>query len=122
MTAVLDASALLAFLQDESGAAMVEQQLEAGAQCSAVNWSEVVQKLRANGVDWGVARAVLDSYGLRIVDATGQDGVWAAERWRPGEGLSLADRFCLALGARTGEVVLTADTAWGSSPDVRQIR
>ena len=122
MTAVLDASALLAFLQDESGSAVVEQQLEAGAQCSVVNWSEVVQKLRARGADWGVAHAVLSSYGLRIVDATGEDAVWAAQRWTPGEGLSIADRFCLALGARTGGTVFTADAAWGSSAEVRQIR
>jgi ribonuclease VapC len=122
VTAVLDASAVLAFLQGEIGSAVVEQELEAGAQCSAVNWSEVVQKLHANGVDWGVAHAVLNSYGLKIVDATGEDAVWAAQRWTSGEGLSIADRFCLALGARTGEVVLTADPAWGSSPGVRQIR
>jgi len=118
VTAVLDASALLAFLQDESGSGVVEQQLEAGAQCSAVNWSEVVQKLRSKGV----AHAVLSSYRLRIVDATGEDAVWAAQRWTPGEGLSIADRFCLALAARTREVVYTADVAWGSSAEVRQIR
>jgi PIN domain nuclease of toxin-antitoxin system len=122
VTAVLDASAVLAFLQGESGATVVEELLEAGAQCSAVNWSEVVQKLRAHGVDWGVAHAVLGSYGLRIVDATAADAVWAAQRWQPGEGLSIADRFCLALGARSQAVVFTADTAWGSSPQVRQIR
>lgn len=122
MTAVLDASALLAFLQGEAGSAVVEAQLEAGAQCSAVNWSEVIQKLRAHGVDWGVAHAVLSSYGLKVVDATAQDAEWAAERWRTGEGLSIADRFCLALGARSGDEVLTADAAWGTSDGVLQIR
>ena len=65
---------------------------------------------------------MLSSYGLRIVDATGEDAVWAAQRWTPGEGLSIADRFCLALGARTGGTVFTADAAWGSSVEVRQIR
>jgi PIN domain nuclease of toxin-antitoxin system len=50
------------------------------------------------------------------------DAEWAAARWHRGEGLSLADRFCLALGQRLGLPALTADTAWGNSDSVRQIR
>jgi PIN domain nuclease of toxin-antitoxin system len=50
------------------------------------------------------------------------DAEWAAARWQHGEGLSLADRLCLALADRVDAVVLTADTGWGDSERVQQIR
>ena len=45
LTAVLDASALLAYLQDEAGATAVEAVLSESV-ISSVNWSEVLQKSR----------------------------------------------------------------------------
>lgn len=45
MTAVLDASAILAFVQGEAGSDVVEDQLVAGSRCGAANWSEVAQKV-----------------------------------------------------------------------------
>jgi len=122
VTSVLDASALLAFVEGESGADTVESLLDAGAHCSTVNWSEVAQKVRAAGGDWRVAAALLSSYGLWVEHATIEDGERAAELWQRGAGVSLADRFCLALGERLATTVWTADTAWGSSDAVRQIR
>ncbi len=47
---VLDASALLALLQQEPGAETVETLLEE-AVISSVNWSEVVQKSLERGVE-----------------------------------------------------------------------
>ena len=122
MSVVVDASALLAFAKGETGADVVEQALEDGARCSTANWSEVAQKVRAAGKDWDLVRALLLSYDVALEPVTVDDAEWAARRWQQGEGLSLADRLCLALGSRTGEVALTADTAWGSSESVRQIR
>ncbi len=119
---VLDASALLAFLQDEAGAGTVEQALEAGATCGAANWSEVAQKVLAAQRDWPLARALLMSYDLDIEPVTGRDGEWAARRWTAAEGLSLGDRLCLALAHRLEAEAWTADTAWGTDPPVRQIR
>ena len=122
MTAVLDASALLAFLAGEPGAEAVERALGDATVCSAVNWSEVAQKIRGAGGDWSVAAALLASYGLATVDATAADGERAAALWQRGSGLSLADRFCLALADRLDVEVWTADRAWGTSGRVRQIR
>lgn len=122
MRSVLDASALLAFLRDEGGADEVEAALAAGAHCSSVNWSEVAQKVRATGADWPVAAALLLSYALHVEAATVEDAERAAQLWRPTSGLSIADRFCLALGERLSATVLTADSAWGTSDTVRQIR
>jgi PIN domain nuclease of toxin-antitoxin system len=119
---VFDASALLAFLQGEDGARAVEAELDAGAACGAANWSEVAQKLRAHGRNWDLARSLLAAYNLEIEAVTATDAEWAATRWIRGEGLSLADRLCLALGDRLDAQVWTADSAWGSAGRVRQIR
>jgi PIN domain nuclease of toxin-antitoxin system len=119
---VLDASAVLAFLQDEAGAEAVEAALEAGATTGAANWSEVAQKVTAAGGDWDVARAVLAGYELVVEPVTAADAEEAARRWRKGSGLSLGDRLCLALAHRLDVDALTADRSWGRRPPVRQIR
>lgn len=122
MSLVLDASALLVFVQGEKGADEVEAALTSGARCGAANWSEVAQKVLAATRDWDLVRALLTSYDLQVEPVSVEDGEWAARRWRRGEGLSLGDRLCLALAARLDVDVLTADTAWGSDGRVRQIR
>lgn len=122
MTTVLDASAVLAFLQGEDGAAVVEARLHGGAVCGAANWSEVAQKVRAAGRDWDLARALLHSYDLGVEPVLAEDAERAARRWRPGAGLSLADRLCLALADRAGAEAWTADQTWGTGPGIKQIR
>lgn len=119
---VLDASAVLAFLHGEPGADDVEDALGAGAIIGAANWSEVAQKVRSRGGDWDQARALIFNYELRIEPVRGSDAEQAAAMWKPGSGLSLADRLCLALGIRLSKTVLTADSEWGSSEVIRQIR
>lgn len=118
---VLDASAVLAFLQGESGADRVEADLEGGV-VGAANWAEVAQKVRVSGGDWGIARSLLLSYDLRIEPVTLRDAERAASLWTRGSGLSLGDRLCLALAHRLDTVVLTADRAWGESDRIVQIR
>jgi len=122
MTVVLDASAILAFLQDEEGADVVEDAMALGPTCGAANWSEVAQKVFAANRDWDLVRALLVSYELRVEPVLADDAEWAARRWRSGEGLSLADRLCLALAERVDADVLTADAQWGSGGRLRQVR
>lgn len=119
---MVDASALLAFLQLESGADSVRTALDAGAACGTANWSEVAQKVRAAGGDWTLSRALLLSYPLEIEPVIMQDAERAAELWRRGSGLSLGDRLCLALAERTDAEVLTADRRWGTGARITQIR
>ncbi|MGH3274924.1 MAG: PIN domain-containing protein [Streptosporangiaceae bacterium] len=119
---VFDASALLVFLQGEQGAAHVEVPLRDGGACGAANWSEVAQKIRAHGRNWDLSRALLVSYGVRVEPVTVADAEWAARKWTPGQGLSLADRLCLALGDRLAADIWTADLAWGTSGRIRQVR
>jgi len=120
--AVLDASAVLAYLLGEDGADVVETELERDATCGAANWSEVAQQILAAGRDWDLAQALLLSYGLEIAPVTADDAERAARRWRRGSGLSLGDRLCVALADRLGADVLTADGAWGDGDGIRQIR
>ena len=120
MTTVVDASVVLAWLQDEPGADEAEPLLMAGV-IGAANWSEVLQKVRQHGAPAGVVARLLASFGLTVVDVTRADGETAADLWQHGAPLSLADRLCLALGARTGLPVATTDAAWAAiegGPDV----
>lgn len=121
MSTVLDASAVLAFLRGEQGADVVERHLADDPCCGAANWSEVAQKMHAVG-GWDLARGILASYGVRVEPVTVDDAEWAATRWTQGEGLSLADRLCLALAARLDAPALTADRSWGTPDRVTQIR
>lgn len=119
---VLDSSAILAFVQDEDGADVVELALGDDPCCGAANWSEVAQKVLAANRDWDLVRALLMSYEVRIEPVSGIDAEWAARRWRRGDGLSLADRLCLALADRLDSEAFSADTSWGSGGRVHQIR
>ena len=122
MTSVLDASAILAFLLGEDGADTVEDVLADDPRCGAANWSEVAQRVLSAGRSWDAAQALLASYGVRVEPVVRDDAEWAARRWRPREGLSLADRLCLALGERLDAAVLTADKSWGYTGRIVQIR
>ena len=78
--------------------------------------------MRAAGREWDRARALLLSYDLAIEPVTADDAEWAATRWRRGEGLSIADRLCLALADRRDAPVLTADHSWPAGDRIRLLR
>ena len=63
---ILDASALLAYLQQEQGCLQVEQVLST-AFISTVNWCEVVQKLRTRSVDDSAVQKNLAILGLQFI-------------------------------------------------------
>lgn len=78
--------------------------------------------MRAHGWSWVLARSLLASYGASIEPVTEADAEWAAGRWVQGEGRSLADRLCMALGERLDAAVWTADGSWGTGGRLQQIR
>lgn len=119
-SSVLDASALLAYLRDEQGSAMVDEALARGAVMNAVNWAEVLSRLTdetGEEVDSIVRRLTEEGLVgglLALLPLVVEDAVTIAQlrsTTRP-HGLSLADRACLATGFRLGLTVLTADRAW----------
>jgi ribonuclease VapC len=116
---VLDASALLAWLQDEPGAQLVDAALATGAAMSAVKWAEVLSKAAEAGQDPDALAARLTDEGLlgglmEVIPLEAGDAPLIA-RLRPltrSAGLSLADRACLALAQRLGLEAVTAERAW----------
>jgi PIN domain nuclease of toxin-antitoxin system len=111
VTTVVDASVVLAWLQDEPGADEAEPMLMEGV-IGAANWSEVIQKARQHGADANLVGRLLASFGLDVADVTRADAEAAAAIWDREHPLSLADRLCLALGRRLGTSVATADRLW----------
>ncbi|WP_438388536.1 type II toxin-antitoxin system VapC family toxin [Actinopolyspora saharensis] len=111
---VLDASALLALTYREDGHDHVAAQLGDDAVVSAVNWSEMLQKISAHGGDADRIGDMLRAMGLRIEPLDAEDARRAARLYPHTReaGLSLGDRACLALAARLGRVAITADRAW----------
>jgi len=113
MSVVLDASALLAYLQDEPGGGRVKVML-GQAVLSTVNWAEVIGKARDKEIDVEGLKEDLESLGLRIepFSATQAEVAGRLKEATRRLGLSLGDRACLALGHDRGEAVYTADAAW----------
>jgi ribonuclease VapC len=115
----LDASALLALLQNERGAAVVEDAIADGATISTVNLAEALSTMARKGADPATALATMTEQGvvggaITVEPFTLADAVEAA-RLRPltaKAGLSLGDRSCLALAWRLGTPALTADQPW----------
>lgn len=112
MTTVVDASVVLAWLQDEPGSDEAEPLLMEGV-IGAANWSEVLQKAHQHGAPAGIVGRLLASFGLTVMDVSRADAEVAAGLWRRGGPLSLADRLCLGLAIRLEAEVATADAAWG---------
>jgi ribonuclease VapC len=115
----LDASALLALLQNEPGAEIVEDAIADGATISTVNLAEALSTMARKGADPATALATMTERGviggaITVEPFTLADAVEAA-RLRPltaKAGLSLGDRSCLALARRLGTPALTADQSW----------
>src|SRR3546814_8441788 len=119
---VLDASALLAMLQDEPGGAKVAGVI-ASSRISAINYAEVVSHYIRLGMPEREVDAMLDPLPMTIVPADKALGQLAGRlRAVTAEaGLSLGDRFCLALARRAGLPAWTADTAWKNIADAAKV-
>jgi len=110
---VIDASALLALLNSEDGADIVEDALSSAA-ISSVNYSEVVAKLADAGVPVDSIPQVLRPLDLIIVPFD-EELAFQTGLMRPAArniGLSLGDRACLSLAKSMGLPALTADKSW----------
>ena len=113
-TCVLDASALLALLNEEPGSEQVANAIMAGAVISAINFSEVVAKLSDVALPEEAIHEVLDILGLEVVDFAIHQA-YQTGLLRPQTkhiGLSLGDRACIALAMALELPAITTDRIW----------
>jgi PIN domain nuclease of toxin-antitoxin system len=109
----LDASAVLAFLFDETGADKVEV-LFANSVISRINVTEVLTKLVQDGLTVNEAKETFDKINLEVAEFNENQSLKVAEL-RPLTkhlGLSLGDRCCLALAILENLTAVTADKNW----------
>jgi ribonuclease VapC len=117
-TSVLDASVVMALLHDEEGSATVVEAIAAGTTICVVNWAEVLSKVAGEGDDPEQVASRLNVTGEEVViwiEALTAADCMEVGRMRPvtkAQGLSLADRACLALAERLGVPALTTDREW----------
>ena len=123
---VLDASAVIAVMRNEPGAAQVRQSLSV-SNVSAVNVAEIVAKLVDYGADPDEAQQAFGILPCKVVpfdiDQAFSAGVMRTRA--RGLGLSLGDRACLALAEAMKLPALTSDKRWAkfnSAIEIRLIR
>ena len=123
---ILDSSAVLAVINGERGAEVVEAIL-GDAILSAVNHAEIVAKLVERGTEWEIASSTVLKLGIVVVefglDLANRAG--ALRMQTRDLGLSLADRACLALADRERLPAFTADRSWSKANldiEIRLIR
>jgi ribonuclease VapC len=111
---VLDASALMALFQEESGSDKVAEAVKDGAAVSTVNLSEIASKLNELNTPQTLIQDAINALGLTIVDFNA-DLAYSVGLLRPLTrhlGLSLGDRACLALAQYLNLPALTSDRLW----------
>jgi PIN domain nuclease of toxin-antitoxin system len=110
---VLDASALLALINDEPGSEVVAAALPEAA-ITIVNLTEAVTKMIDIGIPARDAWTEAADLVPTVVDFGRELGHRSAllRTATRGLGLSFGDRACLALAEQLGKPALTADRAW----------
>ena len=111
--AVLDASALLAFLRNEPGAEEVAAVLTLSC-ISAVNLAETISKMVEYGKPLDDVSYQIERLRIPVIPFDAEQAKLVASLWKTTRvaGLSLGDRACLSLGLKTGLPVLTTERAW----------
>ena len=120
--AVLDTSAILALLLDETEADQVSTVLP-GVLLSTVNLAEVISKFCERGMPADQALLAVTSIGVEIVPFETEQARLCGELHplTRSLGLSLGDRACLALARLRKFPAITADTAWADVPECEVI-
>lgn len=112
--AVIDASALLAFLKDESVPLYDLESLLPKSLISSVNACEVATVMLRLGIPSETIEGLIDETVGQIIPFNKEHYLLAANLYKTTKqhGLSLGDRACLALARQTNLPVYTADKIW----------
>ncbi|MFO6431631.1 type II toxin-antitoxin system VapC family toxin [Erythrobacter sp. W302b] len=119
----LDASALIAMLKGEKDADKIAAAI-ADARICTINYAEVLTHFIHLGMPEREVDAMLDPLPMTIVPAD-KASAQMAKRLRAataGHGLSLGDRFCLALAKRDGLPARTSDQSWKAVADAAKTK
>ena len=110
---VLDASAMMAVVNDEVGSDEVLPYLKQGVM-SAVNFSEAIHCLNRIAIPTPEARQIIKDLLVEIMPYDEEQACLTAEfkLMTKKKGLSLGDCACLALAKRLNVSVVTADKVW----------
>ena len=110
---VLDASALLALIQEEQGAEVIKPLLKFSVM-STVNSAESLTTLQRTGVSPQEALILISDIIMTIVPFDLEQAGIVAELQSKVQhkGLSLGDRACIALGIKLQVPIYTADRVW----------
>lgn len=111
---LLDASALLAVIFNETGADMVRELLD-DSQIHAVNMAEAVRKLVDRGAPAEEAVSRISMLNLEVLEEFSAEQAYEIGRLAPEAkrlGLSLGDCLCLILAEWHGVSAVTADRDW----------
>jgi PIN domain nuclease of toxin-antitoxin system len=112
--AILDASALLAFLRKEPGADKVAGVLSRAC-ISAVNLVEAYGKMVEYGKPLVAVAYQVERLRIPVIPFDAEQAQVAASLWKATRpvGMSLGDRACLALAAKMSLPALTTEGEWG---------
>ena len=118
---LLDASAVLAWLQEERGSDVVDEVMDESS-IASINAAEVLHKLVGQGATPEQAGEILNRLAVPIVDLASEH-LRGMARLSKVKGLSLGDRACLAVAETMGLTAVTGDQHWATSGiPVRLIR
>ena len=118
---LLDASAVLAWLQEERGSEVVDEVMDDSA-IASINAAEVVHKLVGQGITPERALEIVERLAIPVIEFSGEH-LRRAAQLSTVPGLSLGDRACLAIAGTMGIPAVTADRNWASTGcEIRLIR
>ena len=124
---ILDASALLALIQEETGAEIIKPLLKFSVM-SVVNVTETLSVLQRTNISPEEGLTLITDIITTIVpfDLEQAERVAKLHPLVQPQGLSLADRACIALGIKLQIPIYTADRIWDElkldNIDIRLIR
>lgn len=115
---ILDASALLALIQNEEGTQVVDSLLD-DSTIHSVNLAEVARKLVQKGMSVVEATELLSDLHLDVIEELSEKQAYHTANWT-GRGLSLGDSVCLTTGHVYEHTIVTADRAWSKLENVQR--
>ena len=113
--AVLDSSALLAFINQENGSELVEKYLP-NAIMSSVNIAEVAAVLSQIDMPEDIIINIINDLSIEIISFDQEQALLTGflRNKTKAAGLSLGDRACINLSSTKNLIVVTADKIWNT--------